>query len=159
MCKHVLNAQVVLDRDVYIIGVYTRPLLREVVRLRKVSRRAGQSSLEAFDCSCRVSYDRSKEKVFGCKKCKHVFRKNILYSILLLFTSRDFDETDEYCPNCDNHFVIDAETTKSKAINEGKAGVVVGVQGNSEREVMELREMMMKKMMEEGVDEDLLSDS
>ena len=35
----------------------------------------------------------------------------------------------------------------------------MGVQGNSEREVLELREMMMKKMMEEGVDEDLLSDS
>ena len=103
--------------------------------------------------------NRSKEEVFGCKKCKHVFRKNILYSLLSVFTSRDFDEADEYCPNCDNHFVIDAETKKSKAINEGKAGVVVGVQGNSEREVLELREMMMKKMMEEGVDEDLLSDS
>ena len=73
--------------------------------------------------------------------------------------NRDFDEADEYCPNCDNHFVIDAETKKSKAIKEGKAGVVVGVQGNSEREVVELREQMMKKMMEEGIDEDLLDDS
>ena len=35
--------------------------------------------------------------------------------------NRDFDEADEYCPNCDNHFVIDAETKKSKAIKEGKA--------------------------------------
>ena len=71
---------------------------------------------------------------------------------------RDFDEADEYCPNCDNHFVIDAETKKSKAVNEGKAGVVVGVQGESEREVQELRDAMMRKMMEEGIDEDLLDD-
>ena len=68
----------------------------------------------------------------------------------------DFDETDEYCPSCDNHFVIDAETKKSKAISEGKAGVVVGVQGDNAREVEEMREMMMRKMMEEGIDEDLL---
>lgn len=54
--------------------------------------------------------------------------------------------------------MIDAETKKSKAVNEGKAGVVVGVQGESEREVQELRDAMMRKMMEEGIDEDLLDD-
>ena len=52
--------------------------------------------------------------------------------------------------------MIDAETKKSKAISEGKAGVVVGVQGDNAREVEEMREMMMRKMMEEGIDEDLL---
>ena len=71
---------------------------------------------------------------------------------------RDFDEADEYCPHCDNHFVIDAETKKSKAINEGKAGVVVGIQGDSEREVQEMRDVMMRKMMEEGIDEELLEE-
>jgi Zn finger protein HypA/HybF involved in hydrogenase expression len=35
---------------------------------------------------------------FACKKCKKVFRKD----------ATDFDESDEYCPHCDNHFVIDA---------------------------------------------------
>ena len=79
---------------------------------------------------------------------------SIIYSI----NHSDFDETDEYCPNCDNHFIIDAETKKSKAIEEGKAAVVVGVEGDSTREVEEMREMMMKKMMEEGIDEDLLDD-
>ena len=68
----------------------------------------------------------------------------------------DFDESDEYCPNCDNHFVIDAETPKSRALNEGKAQVLVGVEGDTEREAEELREKMMRKMMEEGIDEDLL---
>ena len=71
---------------------------------------------------------------------------------------RDFDEADEYCPHCDNHFVIDAETKKSKAISEGKAGVVVGIQGDSEREVQEMRDAMMRKMMEEGIDEELLEE-
>lgn len=77
-----------------------------------------------------------------------------------MITNRDFDEADEYCPNCDNHFVIDAETKKSKAINDGKAGVVVGVQGDDARKVEEMKEEMMRKIMEEGIDEDLLdSDS
>lgn len=82
---------------------------------------------------------------------------SVLY-IINSFSHSDFDETDEYCPNCDNHFIIDAETKKSKAIEEGKAAVVVGVEGDSTREVEEMREMMMKKMMEEGIDEDLLDD-
>ena len=40
------------------------------------------------------------EMVFGCKKCKKVFRKDMT----------DYDETDEYCPHCDNKFVIEAKT-------------------------------------------------
>jgi hypothetical protein len=37
---------------------------------------------------------------FICKKCKKAFRKNV----------EEFEESDEYCPNCDNHFVLDAKT-------------------------------------------------
>jgi len=40
---------------------------------------------------------------FVCKKCRKAFRKN----------TQDWDESDEYCPNCDNHFVIDALTPKA----------------------------------------------
>ncbi|KAI9228638.1 MAG: hypothetical protein DHS80DRAFT_27199 [Piptocephalis tieghemiana] len=40
------------------------------------------------------------EMVFACKKCKKVFRKDMA----------EFDETDEYCPHCDNHYIIPAET-------------------------------------------------
>jgi len=32
---------------------------------------------------------------FICKKCKKAFRKDVT----------EFDESDEYCPHCDNHFV------------------------------------------------------
>jgi uncharacterized CHY-type Zn-finger protein len=41
------------------------------------------------------------ELIFGCKKCKHVFKKDM----------REFDhETDGYCPKCDNEYFIDAKT-------------------------------------------------
>jgi len=42
-------------------------------------------------------------QTFVCKKCRKAFRKN----------TQDWDESDEYCPNCDNHFVIDALTPKA----------------------------------------------
>ena len=42
--------------------------------------------------------------VFACKKCKKVFRKQI---------DADFDEADEFCPNCDNHFMPEAKTPEN----------------------------------------------
>ena len=35
------------------------------------------------------------EMAFLCKKCKKAFRKDI----------GTYDESDEYCPHCDNHYV------------------------------------------------------
>ena len=32
---------------------------------------------------------------FMCKKCKKAFRKDMT----------NYDESDEYCPHCDNHYV------------------------------------------------------
>ena len=40
---------------------------------------------------------------FACKKCKKCFRKD----------AQEFEESDEYCPHCDNHFVLDAKTPKA----------------------------------------------
>ena len=53
-----------------------------------------------------------------CKKCKKAFRKDLSL----------FEESDEFCPHCDNHYVIDAETKETKAIKEGKAQMVVGLE-------------------------------
>ena len=39
-----------------------------------------------------------------CKKCKKVFRKDM----------SDFEEADEFCPHCDNHYYIEAETPEMK---------------------------------------------
>lgn len=46
---------------------------------------------------------------FACKKCKKVFRKD----------AQEFDESDEYCPHCDNHFVIEAKIPKAALTIEG----------------------------------------
>ena len=41
---------------------------------------------------------------FACKKCKKCFRKDV----------QEFEESDEYCPHCDNHFVLDAVTPHAR---------------------------------------------
>jgi uncharacterized CHY-type Zn-finger protein len=50
------------------------------------------------------------EVTFACKKCKKAFRKD----------TQEFDESDEYCPHCDNHFVINALTPKPRVEIEGE---------------------------------------
>jgi len=69
-----------------------------------------------FDCAeCHAETQshrlaKSTEMTFICKKCKKAFRKDVA----------DFDETDEYCPHCDNHFVLDAVTPKAALRIEGE---------------------------------------
>ncbi|SCZ96116.1 BZ3500_MvSof-1268-A1-R1_Chr8-1g10016 [Microbotryum saponariae] len=59
-----------------------------------------------FDCAeCHAEKEdhdltKTTEMAFLCKKCKKAFRKDMT----------KFEESDEYCPHCDNHFVIDAKT-------------------------------------------------
>jgi len=48
-----------------------------------------------------------------CKACKKAFRKDLA----------DVEEADEYCPHCDNHYVIAAKT----------AAPVIGVEGEDAR--------------------------
>ncbi|KAJ4339301.1 hypothetical protein N0V95_007794 [Ascochyta clinopodiicola] len=48
--------------------------------------------------------------IFVCKKCKKAFRKD----------AREFEDSDEYCPHCDNHFVLDALTPKASLNVEGE---------------------------------------
>lgn len=54
-----------------------------------------------FDCpECHAEKEdhrlrRTTEMVFVCKKCKKAFRKDMTV----------YEESDEYCPHCDNHYV------------------------------------------------------
>ncbi|KAF9886764.1 hypothetical protein FE257_011141 [Aspergillus nanangensis] len=48
--------------------------------------------------------------VFACKKCKKCFRKD----------STEFEDSDEYCPHCDNHYVLEAVTPKQALHVEGE---------------------------------------
>ncbi|KAK7430071.1 hypothetical protein QQZ08_003462 [Neonectria magnoliae] len=61
-----------------------------------------------FDCvECHTEQEQHPltetfEMIFACKKCKKCFRKDV----------QEFEEADEYCPHCDNHFIIDAKIAK-----------------------------------------------
>ncbi|KAI8098909.1 uncharacterized protein BX664DRAFT_288701 [Halteromyces radiatus] len=62
---------------------------------------------DCADCHAEVSdhnLRKTDEMVFACKKCKKAFRKNMT----------DYEEEDEYCPHCDNHYVLDALTPEAK---------------------------------------------
>lgn len=90
MCKHLLNAQVSIRY--YNSNWYDCPLcfFDEVGEYPDMSRLG-------------------TEMVFACKKCKKCFRKDMT----------QFEEPDEYCPHCDNHYVIEAVTPET--IKEEKA--------------------------------------
>ncbi|KAF8339351.1 hypothetical protein F5887DRAFT_1062777 [Amanita rubescens] len=47
---------------------------------------------------------------FICKKCKKAFRKDM----------SEYEESDEYCPHCDNHYVINAKTPQAALAVEGE---------------------------------------
>lgn len=47
---------------------------------------------------------------FACKKCKKCFRKDM----------NEFEDSDEYCPHCDNHFVIEALEPQARLEVEGE---------------------------------------
>ncbi|KAJ5222125.1 uncharacterized protein N7469_011012 [Penicillium citrinum] len=109
MCKHILNAQ---------------------VAIRSACCR------KWFDCAeCHQEQEshqlaKSSEMIFACKKCKKCFRKDasefeerFAYParsstyIKLIYSSSSF--SDEYCPHCDNHFVLEAVTPQASLQVEG----------------------------------------
>ncbi|KAL4782782.1 hypothetical protein BJX76DRAFT_358597 [Aspergillus varians] len=69
-----------------------------------------------FDCAeCHLEKEahplqKSNEMIFACKKCKKCFRKD----------AAEFEDSDEYCPHCDNHFVLEAVTPKPSLQLEGE---------------------------------------
>ena len=54
--------------------------------------------------------EKTLDIVMMCKKCKKAFRKDV----------GEFEEADEHCPNCDNHYMIEAKTdmTEGKLVVE-----------------------------------------
>jgi len=69
-----------------------------------------------FDCAeCHAETQnhelmQSNEMTFACKKCKKCFRKD----------APEMEDADEYCPNCDNHFVLEAVTPQAALQVEGE---------------------------------------
>ncbi|TFK65550.1 zf-CHY-domain-containing protein [Pluteus cervinus] len=72
-----------------------------------------------FDCAeCHAEAQthqltKTTEMAFICKKCKKAFRKDMT----------TYEESDEYCPHCDNHYVLAAKTPQA----------VVGIEGDDAR--------------------------
>ncbi|CAG7978524.1 unnamed protein product [Penicillium nalgiovense] len=107
MCKHILNAQVAIR---------------------------SHCCRKWFDCAeCHQESEshmlqKSAEMIFACKKCKKCFRKDAAefdetYARNGLKAKRqraDFAFSDEYCPHCDNHFVIDAIEPEARLHVEGE---------------------------------------
>ncbi|KAF9012614.1 hypothetical protein BDQ17DRAFT_1232186 [Cyathus striatus] len=69
-----------------------------------------------YDCSeCHAESQthplaKTTEMAFICKKCKKAFRKDMAA----------YEESDEYCPHCDNHYVIEAKTPQAMIGVEGE---------------------------------------
>ncbi|KAL3900169.1 MAG: hypothetical protein SGCHY_001534 [Lobulomycetales sp.] len=61
------------------------------------------------------------DMVFACKKCKKVFRKDM----------SNYEDSDEYCPHCDNHYVIEAK--------EKTGEMRIGVEGDDPRIMRDMR--------------------
>ena len=67
------------------------------------------------------------EMIFMCKKCKKAFRKEV----------DRFEEADEHCPHCDNHYMVEAKTPET----EGKLIIDIKMEKGHEGKVtMDSRE-------------------
>lgn len=99
MCRHVVNAQVSIRA----------PCCKKW-----------------FDCpECHAEQSdhplqKTMEMQFACKKCKKCFRKDM--------TVWD-DESDSFCPHCDNCFVIEAVSQTDMAMKKGTK-LVVEIEGS-----------------------------
>ncbi|AFR98562.2 zinc finger protein [Cryptococcus neoformans C23] len=69
-----------------------------------------------FDCpQCHAETQdhplrKTMEMAFLCKKCKKAFRKDMT----------EYEEADEYCPHCDNQYVIEAKEPQAMVGVEGE---------------------------------------
>ncbi|KAI8867512.1 hypothetical protein GQ42DRAFT_149533 [Ramicandelaber brevisporus] len=95
---------------------------------------------------------RTAELTLACKKCRKVFRKQL----------EVFEESDEYCPNCDNHYLkgIDAQAFLSganvaaamEAANASTAGGGAGLDSdddeNGEKKSRQMQEEERRQMDE-----------
>lgn len=86
------------------------------------------------------------EMVFACKKCKKCFRKDV----------KEFEEADEFCPHCDNHFVLDAVTPKSELKVEGEDARVDSRMIRDERMKQKRQKMLDELIFDPDEDADKL---
>ena len=83
--------------------------------------------------------------IFACKKCKKVFRKQV----------EEYEEADEFCPGCDNHYVIEAKTIE----NTGKLVIEFKKEkGHENKMFVDDREKQRERVLQAEVWDDSESD-
>jgi uncharacterized CHY-type Zn-finger protein len=89
---------------------------------------------------------KAMEFVFACKKCKKTFRKDV----------SEYEEADEFCPHCDNHYVIEAKTRET----EGKLVIEFEQKkGHENKMFKDDREKDRAKVLDyDGLSDDLSDD-
>ena len=108
--KHAARSQADLSRPSALTQWASKHVLNAQVSIRSPCCR------KWFDCAeCHKETENHPlmqqfEMVFACKRCKKCFRKD----------AQEFEESDEYCPHCDNHFILDAVTPKPRLEVEGE---------------------------------------
>lgn len=80
MCKHILNAQ---------------------VAIRSICCKRWFDCAECHEEHASHPLRKSDEMTFACKKCRKCFRRDV--------HEFEEDEAAQYCPHCDNHFLLPAE--------------------------------------------------
>ena len=119
MCKHILNAQVAIRA----------PCCKKWFDCPECHEESQDHELE-----------RTTEMVFACKKCKKVFRKEI---------TEDFEEADEHCPHCDNHYIIEAKTKE----NTGKLVLEFKMEKGHENKMMkDDREKDRQRVLQQDIE-------
>ncbi|ODQ65773.1 zinc finger protein [Nadsonia fulvescens var. elongata DSM 6958] len=79
-----------------------------------------------YDCpECHLENEdhslvKTLEVTFICKKCKKAFRKDLT----------DFDESDQFCPHCDNEFVMPGVSQKTPARDETKSSLPSAIEND-----------------------------
>lgn len=120
------------QRDPSLVGVHNRDVVRANTTSREhvtdvltqVSKHVLNAQVSIRSPCCRQWFDcaqchadtqthnlkQTTEMIFACKKCKKCFRKDMA----------EFEDSDEYCPHCDNHFLIEAKEPKARLEVEGE---------------------------------------
>ena len=101
MCRHILNAQVTIRA----------PCCREWFDCPDCH---DEKYGEEFAGAGGHELEKTLDMVMLCKKCKKAFRKDV----------NEFEEADEHCPHCDNHYMVEAKTP----FTEGKLVIEFGME-------------------------------
>lgn len=109
--EHPISVSIVISvetnaPDNHVVSHYPKYRLVELTRTSKhilnvqaaIRAPCCQKWFDCAECHAEVSdhlIRKTNEMVFMCKKCRKAFRKDMMH----------YEESDEYCPHCDNHYV------------------------------------------------------